>query len=104
MGQLSGPGLPLTAARAGFSLPMLAPCQPVSRRDQEKCRDFNDNDRPMCQMYTVQSGDTITTIAQRYKVGAAYGEAAHPSGRGGAACRQSIAWAGQPVVSMGKPD
>ena len=40
-------------------------------RDQKECRDFNDNDRPMCQVYTVQSGDTITTISQRYKVGVA---------------------------------
>lgn len=39
--------------------------------NQKECRDFNDNDRPMCQMYIVQSGDTITTIAQRYKVDAA---------------------------------
>lgn len=94
MEQLSGPGQPSTAVQADISLPMLTPRPPVSRRDQENCRDFNDNDRPMCQMYTVQSGDTITTIAQRYKVGAAYGEAASRSGRGGAACRQSIAWAG----------
>jgi LysM repeat protein len=39
--------------------------------NQKECRDFNDNDRPTCQVYTVQSGDTITTISQRYKVDAA---------------------------------
>lgn len=53
-----------------FHQPALATAA-LRRRNQDKCRDFNDNDRPLCQMYTVQAGDTATEIAQKYKVGAA---------------------------------
>lgn len=52
--------------------PQLPP-PPPCRRNQVQCRDFNDNDRPMCQMYTVQPGDTATEIAQKYKVGCSRG-------------------------------
>lgn len=37
--------------------------------NQKECRDFNDNDRPECQVYTVQAGDIATDIAAKYKVG-----------------------------------
>lgn len=43
------------------------------RRDQTDCRDFNDNDRPLCQVYKVVAGDSATEIAQRFKVGRARG-------------------------------
>lgn len=59
------PASPRSTSR---TLPPCPPCPPSCRRNQDKCRDFNDNDRPLCQMYTVQAGDTATEIAQKYKV------------------------------------
>ena len=47
---------------------MPAPHPPPPGRNQKKCRDFNDNDTPDCQMYVVQAGDSATMIAQKFKV------------------------------------
>ena len=40
------------------------------RRSQSKCRDFNDNDLPKCQVYTVVAGDSAIDIAQKFKASA----------------------------------
>ncbi|KAL4424138.1 hypothetical protein ABPG75_001439 [Micractinium tetrahymenae] len=52
----------------GYALPHAGQYIRTPGWNQDKCRDFNDNDRPMCQMYTVQAGDTAIEIAQKYKV------------------------------------
>lgn len=53
---------------AGFTLPRAGQYVRLPGWNQVECRDFNDNDRPKCQIYTVESGDTANLIAQRYKV------------------------------------
>jgi hypothetical protein len=50
-------------AHASLPCPILPLC-----RNQELCRDFNDNDLEMCRIYVVQGGDTLSDIAAKFLV------------------------------------
>lgn len=52
----------------GYTLPKAGQYVRIPGWNQATCRDFNDNDRNPCQMYTVQAQDTAMDIAQKYKV------------------------------------
>ncbi|EFN50746.1 hypothetical protein CHLNCDRAFT_59444 [Chlorella variabilis] len=52
----------------GWALPYAGQYVRMPGWNQKKCRDFNDNDTPDCQMYVVQAGDSATMIAQKFKV------------------------------------
>ncbi|PSC74647.1 lytic transglycosylase [Micractinium conductrix] len=52
----------------GYTLPVAGQYVRLPGWNQAKCRDFNDNDLPNCQVYTVVAGDSARDIAQKYKV------------------------------------